>query len=65
MRLKRIPDTMLRGYLVWLLAVCAMVCRAEQSATREFAGIGFDGEVRVVNCFAQDSDGMIWIGANS
>lgn len=65
MRLKRIPDTMLRGYLVWLLAVCAMVCRAEQSATREFAGIGFDGEVRVVNCFAQDSDGMIWIGTNS
>ncbi|MGN0207060.1 MAG: two-component regulator propeller domain-containing protein, partial [Muribaculaceae bacterium] len=31
---------------------------------KKFESIGFDGEARVVNCFAQDSTGMIWIGTN-
>ncbi|MGN1246022.1 MAG: ATP-binding protein [Muribaculaceae bacterium] len=36
-----------------------------QGVARTFASIGFDGEARVVNCFAQDAEGMMWIGTNS
>lgn len=65
---RRVADAALgcrAGAILAVVCCCvAFYCRGEHGAVKSFASIGFQGEVRVVNCFAQDATGMIWIGTN-
>ena len=53
-----------RGMMRWAAIMLALLLLSHRGvAQRKFSNIGF-GEAHVVNCFAQDASGMIWIGTN-